>query len=142
MSYTSPRISAARISLSCALLLAILAPSLTNAQIPGQQPADVNVTMTTQRIEMTVNTSRLLTLGQAIPRAQVNNPEVLELAPLSAKQLQIYAKKTGVTQINLFVLNQLDLSARVDDPADSRGDADHNDGSEEPDLECDWDPHL
>ena len=51
---------------------------------------------------MIVNTSRILTLDQKIPQAQVNNPDILDLAPLSPTQVQISAKKPGVTQVNLW----------------------------------------
>lgn len=54
------------------------------------------------RLEMIVNTSRILTLDEKIPQAQVNNPEVLEVTPLSPTQIQILAKKPGVTQVNLW----------------------------------------
>lgn len=54
------------------------------------------------RIEMTVNTSKILTLESKIPRAQVNNPDILELTPIGAKQVQIHAKKPGITQVNLW----------------------------------------
>ena len=60
----------------------------------------------TERLEMTANTSRMLTLDQKIPRAQVNNREILELTPLSPNEVQIFAKKPGVTQINLWNENQ------------------------------------
>ncbi len=53
-------------------------------------------------MEMTVNTSRILTLDVDIPQAQVNNPNILELTPLSSKQVQIFAKTPGVTQVNLW----------------------------------------
>jgi pilus assembly protein CpaC len=56
----------------------------------------------TERLEMTANTSRVLTLDQQIPRAQVNNKDILELTPLSPNEIQIFAKKPGVTQINLW----------------------------------------
>jgi pilus assembly protein CpaC len=52
--------------------------------------------------EMTVNTSRILTLDARIPQAQVNNPNILQLTPLSPNQIQLSAKKTGVTQVNLW----------------------------------------
>jgi pilus assembly protein CpaC len=55
-----------------------------------------------ERLEMTVNTSRILSLDKKIPQAQVNNPEILELTPLSPTQIQVFAKKTGVTQVNLW----------------------------------------
>ena len=55
-----------------------------------------------ERIEMTVNSSRVLTLDQNIPRAQVNNKDILELTPLSPNEIQVFAKKPGVTSINLW----------------------------------------
>lgn len=55
-----------------------------------------------QRQELTVNTSRILTLDKRIPQAQVNNPEILQLTALSPNQIQIFAKKPGVTQVNLW----------------------------------------
>jgi pilus assembly protein CpaC len=55
-----------------------------------------------ERQEMTVNSSRILTLDNNIPQAQVNNPEILELTPLSPRQIQVFAKKPGVTQVNLW----------------------------------------
>ncbi|HLA83793.1 MAG TPA: pilus assembly protein N-terminal domain-containing protein [Thermoguttaceae bacterium] len=55
-----------------------------------------------ERMEMIVNTSRILTLDQKIPQAQVNNPDVLQLVPLSPNQIQVSAKKPGITQVNLW----------------------------------------
>jgi pilus assembly protein CpaC len=55
-----------------------------------------------QQLEMTVSTSRILTLDNKIPRAQVNNPELLGVTPLSPTQIQISAIKPGVTQVNLW----------------------------------------
>ena len=52
--------------------------------------------------EMTVNTSRILTLDARIPQAQVNNPDIVELTPLSPNQIQLSAKKPGATQVNLW----------------------------------------
>lgn len=54
------------------------------------------------RLEMTVNSSRLLTMDQKIPRAQVNNKEIADLTPLAPNVIQIFAKKAGVTQVNLW----------------------------------------
>ncbi len=52
--------------------------------------------------QMVVNTSRILTLERKIPQAQVNNPEILDLTPLSPTDIQLAAKKAGVTQVNLW----------------------------------------
>ena len=56
----------------------------------------------TERLELTTNSSRILTLDKNIPRVQVNNPDLLAVTPLSANQVQISAKKAGVTQVNLW----------------------------------------
>jgi len=55
-----------------------------------------------ERLELTAHTSRILTLDHKIPRAQVNNPDLLTLTPLSPNQVQISANKPGVTQVNLW----------------------------------------
>ncbi|NQT13447.1 MAG: pilus assembly protein N-terminal domain-containing protein [Planctomycetes bacterium] len=61
-----------------------------------------------ERQEMTVNTSRILTLSPSlteanrIPRAMVNDEAVLSLTALSDTQIQIAAKKPGVTQVNVW----------------------------------------
>jgi pilus assembly protein CpaC len=80
------------------------------AQQQELQPASIvcEIRAASERQEMTVNTSRILTLAKSlteanrIRRAQVNNPDVLDVTPLSADQVQIAAKKAGVTQVNLW----------------------------------------
>jgi pilus assembly protein CpaC len=84
-------------------------PSAAPVATPGDVPSPAilhKVTGATERQEMTVNTSRILTLDLKIPQAQVNNPEILELTPLAPNQIQVFAKKTGVTQVNLWDENQ------------------------------------
>ncbi|HUT88766.1 MAG TPA: pilus assembly protein N-terminal domain-containing protein [Thermoguttaceae bacterium] len=103
-------------------LRGILAPSLIGtalfwmacgtawSQQLGAQPASIvrQIQAAGERQEMTVHSSRILTLSpdltaaNRIPRAQVNNPDVLDVTPLSATQIQISAKKPGVTQVNLW----------------------------------------
>ncbi len=71
------------------------------------QPSIVRqISQQNERLELTVNTSRILTLDTRIPRFQVNNPELLGVTALSANQIQISAKKPGVTQINLWDENK------------------------------------
>lgn len=61
-----------------------------------------HISRESERLEMTSNASRILTLDVNIPRVQVNNPELVTVTPLSATQIQVSAKKPGVTQINLW----------------------------------------
>ena len=49
------------------------------------------------KVEMTVNSSRILSMDRPIPRAQVANPELLDFTVLSENQVQIHAKKAGIT---------------------------------------------
>lgn len=66
------------------------------------QPITHQVSRPVERLEMIVNTSRILTLEERIPQAQVNNPEILKLNALSPNQLQVSALKPGVTQVNIW----------------------------------------
>ena len=74
----------------------------SQSQLPNPEPVVHRITAANERMELTVNSSRVLSLDQNIPRAQVNNKEILELTPLSPNEIQIAAKKAGVTQINLW----------------------------------------
>lgn len=86
----------------------------------GPQPVIHNVSTAAERLEMIVNSSRILTLDKRIPRAQVNNPNILELTPLSATQVQIHARAAGVTQVNLWDENDQVHSIDVMIYADAR----------------------
>lgn len=71
--------------------------------LPGPAPAIAyRLHGANDRLQMIVNTSRILTIGQKIPQAQVNDPNVVGLTALSPNEVQIYAKKPGVTQVNLW----------------------------------------
>ena len=70
--------------------------------LPRSNPSIIRkVSGLSDKLELTTNTSRILTLDKRIPFVQVNNPELLVVTPLSDKQVQISAKKPGVTQVNL-----------------------------------------
>lgn len=88
-----------------ALLTATLAVCLTDlaeAQNLGRQNIVHKIESANERLELVVNTSRRLTLGERIKEVQVNNPEVVGVEPLSENIVQVFAKKAGVTQVNLF----------------------------------------
>ena len=76
--------------------------AMLNASTPAAPSLVHRIQAASERIEMTVNSSRILTLDQTIPRAQVNNKDILELTPLSPNEIQVFAKKAGVTSINLW----------------------------------------
>ena len=61
-----------------------------------------------ERVEMLVNSSRILSLSpeltqaNRVPQVDVGNPDILDANPLSPTQVQIFAKKPGVTAVNLW----------------------------------------
>lgn len=67
---------------------------------------DYEVTQTVERIDMIIKTSRILSLGDRIPRFQVHNEEILGATPLSENQIQIFAKNAGTTQVDLWDTDQ------------------------------------
>ncbi|MBX9788253.1 MAG: pilus assembly protein N-terminal domain-containing protein [Pirellulales bacterium] len=93
--------------LRCGVLAALLVPLAWCAapalgQLPGPTPIEYKVAGNHDRLEMVVNSSRHLVMDKKIPQAQVNNPDILSITPLSANKVQISAKKPGVTQVNLW----------------------------------------
>src|SRR5690242_19400382 len=86
------------------LMIAIASISAANAhaQLPPGQSVVYKVQGTNERLEMVVSSSRILTMDQKVPHVQEANPDVVELTPLSATQIQLLAKKPGVTQVNLW----------------------------------------
>lgn len=91
-------------SLLCAALVVALAATTATAQTSDYEAASVvrKISSQSEKMELTTNSSRILTLDKPIPRVQVNNPELLAVTPLSATQVQVSAKKAGVTQVNLW----------------------------------------
>lgn len=90
------------ILLSCCSLDAL-------AQSSGQQLStsanalEYKIRPGSQRVSMYVNSSKILTLeGKQIPRALVNNPELVNAIAISPNQIQLSGLKAGVTQINLW----------------------------------------
>lgn len=78
---------------------ALLPPSVGMAAPPALVH---QVRGASERMELTANTSKIIKLEQKIPKVQVNNKDLLDITPLSPNEVQIFAKKPGVTQINLW----------------------------------------
>jgi pilus assembly protein CpaC len=77
------------------------APTAPFSQLEPQ-PVTHKVTGAGDKLQLIVNTSRILTQDSRIPQAQVNNPDILGLQALSPNQIQIYGKRPGVTQVNIW----------------------------------------
>ncbi len=86
------------VSLCCALGMATTA---AGQRLEGQAIVH-KVQGSNERLEMVVNTSRILQLDEKVPQVQSANPDVIQLTPLSASKVQLLAKKAGVTQVNLW----------------------------------------
>ena len=95
---------ARRITTGLGLIVAlVLTPTMASAQSVSPTGSLIRkITGSGDKLEITTNSSRILTLGKKIPRVQVNNPELLSVTPLSATQVQVSAMKAGVTQVNLW----------------------------------------
>ncbi len=99
----SPRPSLATLPVRVLMTLGFTGLFFGFAGLVSAQPQVIrNITEPSQRLELTVNTSRILTLEKRVPKMVVNNPELVSVTPISANQVQIAAKKPGVTQINLW----------------------------------------
>lgn len=93
---------AALAAISLGSLNFIEAASAQNAQMLASSAGDHKIANPVERMELIVKTSRILSLGDRIPRFQVHNEEVLGATPVSENQIQIFAKSPGTTQVNLW----------------------------------------
>ena len=91
---------------ACGVMAVSASPSLGQDADRAPAPSPNNflyeVKSASERIELTVNQSRILTLQQRIPRAQVDNPDVIKLSALAENQISISALKPGVTTVHIW----------------------------------------
>jgi len=71
------------------------------------------VSKTNEQLQLVVNSSQLIVLGEDIDRASVHNDAVVNVRPMGRKELMISAKSTGVTQVDLFAPNDKIYSVQV-----------------------------
>ncbi len=97
------------LALAIGLGATLVASTGIHAQTPGAnlqagpQPVVHRVRgVANERVQMVANSSRVLTLEARIPKVEVSNPEILRVTPVSANEVQIYALRSGVTQVNLW----------------------------------------
>src|SRR4051812_37629470 len=72
------------------------------AQSPGGNSLTFKVQAAAERLEMVVNTSRIMKMPFKVPRVFVGNPEIVSAKPLSPSEIQLSGLKPGVTQVNLW----------------------------------------
>jgi pilus assembly protein CpaC len=99
MSITSPKaVLAVATAIGCALALT----ASLSAQDGGANNFKFVVRGASERLEMTVNGSRVVEFPFAVPRMLVNNPELVRVVPISDRSIQLSALRAGVTQLNVW----------------------------------------
>ena len=102
MLFSSPM---GRRPLIAALVLALLgiAPvARSTAQDAAPPSVKFKVNGPAERLDMTVNTSRVLEFEFDVPKMLVNNPDLVRVIPVSPNSIQLSAVKAGVTQLNVW----------------------------------------
>jgi pilus assembly protein CpaC len=81
-------------------------PAASDVSLPPKSSLIFKVDSESNHLQMTVHSSRILMLNQKIAQFHAQNPDVLTLTALSPYQIQVAAKATGVTQVNLWGADQ------------------------------------
>ncbi|MEX0676106.1 MAG: pilus assembly protein N-terminal domain-containing protein [Pirellulales bacterium] len=87
---------------AAALIVVFLCLSSLADEVAAPPPVAQKITAANTKIELAVNGSRILKLESPIPRAKVDNPELLAFTVLSENEVQIHAKKAGITTVYLW----------------------------------------
>jgi pilus assembly protein CpaC len=86
-----------------ALACGLACPGQVKAQLDASPPAvKFQVKSTTERLEMNVNTSKVVDFPFDVPKMLVNNPDIVRVIPISPKSIQLSALRAGVTQVNVW----------------------------------------
>ncbi len=72
------------------------------AQSADPEPVVQKIQAGNTHLELRINESRTLTLDQKIPRAEVDNPDLLDFRLLSPSQAFFHAEKLGMTSVKLW----------------------------------------
>ena len=101
---TTIRLTTNRILVAMSLLglQAAFSPALALAQVVGRQPIHFQVSNPVERLEMIVNTSRIINCDYKIPELMIDNENIVRAKPISPNQVQLSALKPGFTTLTLF----------------------------------------
>jgi pilus assembly protein CpaC len=80
--------------------IALSPPQLVAQTLTREQ--SFRVGKATERLELVVSTSRVLTLESKVPQLFVSDPSVIQATPLSPNQVQVSGLKPGVAQLSLW----------------------------------------
>jgi len=70
--------------------------------VSTRQPLKFKISGAGERLEMIINTSRIITTDHKIPQVLVDNETVVRAQPISANQVQISALRTGFTSLTVW----------------------------------------
>jgi len=87
------------VTVGCAFGVITPAHAQDQANAPG---VSYKVRGASDRLEMTVNGSRVVEFPFAVPRMLVNNPDLVRVVPISDRSIQLSALRAGVTQLNVW----------------------------------------
>ena len=117
------RRSAGPIALGLCLLFA---PTLRGQEevIPPSAAAMSSGTMLLtkpqDKLQMVVNTTKVIECEHDISRASVHNDEILQVRPISRTQMMVNARRTGITQVDLYGMDNEVKTVQVIVLGDSR----------------------
>src|SRR5262245_3989261 len=94
--------SSSRIAVFLVMGLAAISASPIAAQDVGRQPLHFKVSHPVERLEMIVNTSRVIGCEYNIPELSIDNENIVRARPISTNQVQLSAIKPGFTTLTLF----------------------------------------
>ena len=103
----------AAISASLALLISAAPTHCARAQVIGRQPLKFELSGPSERLEMIVNTSRILTTQHNIPKLLVENEAIVRAQPIAPNQVQLSAVKTGFTTLTVWDENERERAVDV-----------------------------
>jgi pilus assembly protein CpaC len=94
------------VAMTLLALHAAFSPSVARAQVVGRQPIHFQVSNPVERLEMIVNTSRIINCEYKIPELMIDNENIVRAKPISPNQVQLSALKPGFTTLTLFDENK------------------------------------
>jgi pilus assembly protein CpaC len=95
---------AAKAAIAVALAVGCVVSDAAVARAQNLPPPSVTfkVRGANDRLEITVNGSKVVEFPFEVPRMMVNNPEIIRVSPISSKSIQLSALRAGVTQLNVW----------------------------------------
>ncbi|MEX2175715.1 MAG: pilus assembly protein N-terminal domain-containing protein [Pirellulaceae bacterium] len=85
-------------AVACGLICSVR----VGAQEEGQSAVKFQVRGPSERLEMTVNSSKVVEFPFDVPKMLVNNPDLVRVIPISPKSIQLSAVRAGITQLNVW----------------------------------------